>query len=209
MSLRRVPRPTRNGVGASPCSTFLTTCLAKPSPQRASDFGVVARAPSSGHRIRFHFCPNCGSTLYWEGERNPPVYAVAVGAFDRSAFPPPSDSIWEESMHPGSACPRGWSTTGRGDYRLQIKQQRRCCWPQRVAAPCCCASRFNLHMCGYGYEYPSASEGSMTVRPRHRHLVQSRSPFINRSRIDRSSSRRSALISGYVISSPLSVSRII
>jgi glutathione-dependent formaldehyde-activating enzyme len=90
MSLRRVPRPTRNGVGASPCSTFLTTCLAKPSPQRASDFGVVARAPSSGHRIRFHFCPNCGSTLYWEGERNPPVYAVAVGAFDRSAFLPPA-----------------------------------------------------------------------------------------------------------------------
>jgi hypothetical protein len=55
--------------------------------------------PISGYRIRFHFCSNCGTTLYWEGDRNPAVCGVAVGAFDISTFPPPSDSIWEESMH--------------------------------------------------------------------------------------------------------------
>jgi hypothetical protein len=66
---------------------------------------VYERDADSGYRIRFHFCPNCGSTLYWEGDRNPAVYGVAVGAFDTSAFPTPSDSIWEESMYPWLGLP--------------------------------------------------------------------------------------------------------
>jgi hypothetical protein len=63
------------------------------------DRKIYERDADSGYRIRFHFCPNCGTTLYWEGDRNSAVCGVAVGAFDTSAFPPPSDSIWEESMH--------------------------------------------------------------------------------------------------------------
>ena len=66
---------------------------------------VYERDADSGNRIRFHFCPNCGSTLYWEGDRDPAVCGVAVGAFDTSAFPPPSDSIWEESMYPWLGLP--------------------------------------------------------------------------------------------------------
>src|SRR5438105_9130693 len=62
---------------------------------------IYERDADSGYRIRFHFCPNCGSTFYWEGDRNPAVCGVAVGAFDTLAFPPPSDSIWEESMGDG------------------------------------------------------------------------------------------------------------
>jgi hypothetical protein len=61
---------------------------------------IYERDADSGYRIRFHFCPNCGTTLYWEGDRNLAVCGVAVGAFDTAAFAPPSDSIWEESMHP-------------------------------------------------------------------------------------------------------------
>ena len=60
---------------------------------------IYEREADSGNRIRFHFCPNCGSNLYWEGDRNPAVCGVAVGAFDVEAFPAPSDSIWEETMH--------------------------------------------------------------------------------------------------------------
>ena len=67
---------------------------------------VYERDGDSGFRIRFHFCPNCGSTVYWEGDRNPAVCGVAVGAFD-TAFSPPSDSIWEESMHPWLGLPEG------------------------------------------------------------------------------------------------------
>lgn len=66
---------------------------------------VFERGADSGNRIRFYFCPNCGSNLYWEGDRNPAVCGVAAGAFDVDAFPPPSDSIWEESMHPWLGLP--------------------------------------------------------------------------------------------------------
>src|ERR1700730_4625828 len=68
---------------------------------------IYERDADSGNRIRFHFCPNCGSTLYWEGDRNPAVCGVAVGAFDTTTFPPPSDSIWEQSMYPWLGLPPG------------------------------------------------------------------------------------------------------
>ena len=59
---------------------------------------VYERDADSGYRIRFHFCPECGTTLYWEGDRNPAVCGVAAGAFDEKNLPPPSDSIWEKAM---------------------------------------------------------------------------------------------------------------
>ena len=83
---------------------------------------VYERDADSGYRIRFHFCPNCGTTLYWEGDRNPAVCGVAVGAFDISTFTPPSDSIWEESMYPWLGLPPSTSTTDRADHRSQIRR---------------------------------------------------------------------------------------
>lgn len=69
------------------------------------DSKVYERSADSGFKIRFYFCPHCGSNLYWEGDRNPVVCGVAVGAFETGDFPPPSDSIWEESMHPWLGLP--------------------------------------------------------------------------------------------------------
>jgi hypothetical protein len=66
---------------------------------------IYEREADTGYRIRFYFCPNCGSTIYWEGDRNPAVCGVAVGAFEVGAFPPPSDSIFEDSMHPWLRLP--------------------------------------------------------------------------------------------------------
>src|SRR6516164_5432765 len=76
---------------------------------------IYEREADTGYRIRFHFCPRCGSTIYWEGDRNPAVCGVAVGVFEVGAFPPPSDSIWEESMHHCSGYPRTSGTTSRTD----------------------------------------------------------------------------------------------
>jgi hypothetical protein len=75
---------------------------------------IYQRDADSGSRIRFHFCPNCGSNLYWESDRNPAVCGVAVGAFDPESFPPPSDSIWEESMHRWLGLPSGAVRHERG-----------------------------------------------------------------------------------------------
>ena len=66
---------------------------------------VYRRASDSGFAVTFHFCPDCGSTVYWEPERKPELVAVAVGAFADPAFPAPSQSVWEEWRHPWVAVP--------------------------------------------------------------------------------------------------------
>ncbi|MEX0590771.1 MAG: GFA family protein [Xanthobacteraceae bacterium] len=50
----------------------------------ASDY---SRPSDSGQPVTFHFCPRCGSTVFWEPARNPDLVAVAVGAFGDPSFP--------------------------------------------------------------------------------------------------------------------------
>jgi len=57
---------------------------------------IYGRMADSGFEIRFHFCPNCGSSVFWEGDRNPTTYGTSVGAFADPHFPPPPSSGWEE-----------------------------------------------------------------------------------------------------------------
>jgi hypothetical protein len=40
---------------------------------------VYGRIADSGFEIRFHFCPNCGSSVFWEGDRSPTTCGIAVG----------------------------------------------------------------------------------------------------------------------------------
>ena len=77
------------------------------------DHKIYERDADSGFKIRFHFCPNCGSTrswhwlperagsnVFWEGDRNPNTYGITVRSFADPNFPPPTFSVWEEVMHP-------------------------------------------------------------------------------------------------------------
>lgn len=57
------------------------------------------RGSDSGHAVNFHFCPGCGSTVFWEPERKPDMIAVAVGCFGDPAFPAPTQSVYEERRH--------------------------------------------------------------------------------------------------------------
>jgi len=50
------------------------------------DNKIYARMADSGFEIRFHFCPNCGSNVYWEGDRAPRYYGIAVGSFADPGF---------------------------------------------------------------------------------------------------------------------------
>ena len=58
------------------------------------------RQSDSGHAITFHFCPNCGSTVFWEPKRKPGTIAVAVGAFADPTFSPPTQAVYAEYRHP-------------------------------------------------------------------------------------------------------------
>jgi hypothetical protein len=48
------------------------------------------RTAESGNALTFHFCPICGSTVYWEGEGFPGYVAVAIGSFADPNFPAPT-----------------------------------------------------------------------------------------------------------------------
>jgi hypothetical protein len=39
--------------------------------------------------VTYHFCPVCGSTVYWELDIAPEVLGVAAGTFADPTFPPP------------------------------------------------------------------------------------------------------------------------
>ena len=57
------------------------------------------RPSDSGHSVTFHFCPTCGSTVFWMPERKPDAVAVAVGAFADPDFAAPTKAVHSASRH--------------------------------------------------------------------------------------------------------------
>jgi hypothetical protein len=57
------------------------------------------RRSDAGRWVRFRFCSNCGSTVYWEAEAFPGRIAIAVGSFADPGFPPPTVAGWEQTRH--------------------------------------------------------------------------------------------------------------
>ena len=57
------------------------------------------RTAESGRKVRMHFCPTCGSTVYWKADASPSRIGVAVGSFADPAFAPPAISVFEQSKH--------------------------------------------------------------------------------------------------------------
>lgn len=57
------------------------------------------RAGDEGPGARFHFCPTCGATVYYEPIAMPDFVAIPVGAFADPTFPPPTVSVYGSRMH--------------------------------------------------------------------------------------------------------------
>jgi hypothetical protein len=55
---------------------------------------------ADGKEHAFHFCPDCGATVFYSDPAAPDLVAVPVGAFADPAFPPPTVSIYESRQHP-------------------------------------------------------------------------------------------------------------
>ena len=60
---------------------------------------VFERGSSSGYPVRFHFCGDCGSNVYWEPARLPDLIGVALGAFADPSFARPEQSVWTKDKH--------------------------------------------------------------------------------------------------------------
>ena len=53
------------------------------------------RTGDEGGGATFHFCPDCGSTVYYRADSQPDLVAVALGAFADPTFPSPQSSNYE------------------------------------------------------------------------------------------------------------------
>jgi hypothetical protein len=61
---------------------------------------VYARRGDSGRKVEFHFCPDCGASVFWYAEFRPDHIGVALGAFADPSMPWPAASLWEATRHP-------------------------------------------------------------------------------------------------------------
>ena len=53
----------------------------------------------------FHFCPECGSQVFYTEPSEPDLVVVSVGSFADPAFPPPVESGYESRRHPWVSLP--------------------------------------------------------------------------------------------------------
>ena len=110
-------------VEGEPVRVSICHCLAC-QRRTGSAFGEQARFPrkqvviagtsteyvrlgDEGSKIRFHFCPACGSTVYYESEGLDEFIAIPVGAFADPTFPAPVFSVYEGRMHSWVIPPEG------------------------------------------------------------------------------------------------------
>jgi hypothetical protein len=118
------------------CGQLSATCTGEPvrvsvchcydcQRRSGSVFAVQARFPAdavtisgehkvyehigdSGKAASFHFCPECGATLWYHARPHQDLFAIPVGAFADRDFPTPRFSVWEGRKH-------GWvSVAGEG-----------------------------------------------------------------------------------------------
>lgn len=73
-----------------------------------------SREAQSGRNVTFHFCPVCGTTLYWLTELMPRSWGIAVGAFRDPLFPPPQVAVWAEQKLHWVESPEWLPTKSRG-----------------------------------------------------------------------------------------------
>lgn len=65
---------------------------------------VTYRSCDSGGAT-FHFCPTCGTTVYWEIDAAPDIIGIALGTLTDPSFPAPIISAFEAYGHPWAMQP--------------------------------------------------------------------------------------------------------
>jgi hypothetical protein len=90
----RIPREQLTIEGRSSTWTF---------PMEGGEPAAFRSCDSGG--ATYHFCPECGSTVYWDISAASEVIGVAVGAFADPTFPPPMISGFEAYGHPWAMNP--------------------------------------------------------------------------------------------------------
>lgn len=85
----------------------------KASARVAGEARGWARNADSGRRIENHFCPVCGTTVYWTLELRPDHLGVPYGIFE-TPIPDPVRVIWTEEQHSWVSFPPDWPSYPKG-----------------------------------------------------------------------------------------------
>jgi hypothetical protein len=65
----------------------------------------VRYSDDEGEERRLSFCPECGSTVFYQLESLPEFVAIPVGAFADPSFPPPRVEVYASRRHPWVQMP--------------------------------------------------------------------------------------------------------
>ena len=57
------------------------------------------RGTDSGQTFTTNFCPECGTSVFWELDMRPEHIGVAAGCFADPQFPGPGRAVWDENRH--------------------------------------------------------------------------------------------------------------
>ena len=71
------------------------------------------RMAESGNKLTFHFCPICGSTVYWENEGFPGIVAIAIGNSPTRISRRQPSRCGRSRVTPGSLCRRTFRRSER------------------------------------------------------------------------------------------------
>lgn len=78
---------------------------------RFSDYARISDEADRKEHV-FHFCPDCGSQVFYTEPTEPDLIVVSVGSFADPSFPPPTESGYETRRHPWIGLP---DSIDRGD----------------------------------------------------------------------------------------------
>jgi hypothetical protein len=94
--------------------------------QIAGRFKDYSRISDEADRKKhvFHFCPDCGSQVFYTEPTDSELIVVSVGSFADPSFPPPTDSGYDSRRHPWVGlddsvfrhAPELWWETASGLY---------------------------------------------------------------------------------------------
>ena len=65
---------------------------------RFSDFARISDEEDRKEHV-FHFCPDCGSQVFYTEPTEPDLIVVSVGSFADPSFPPPTESGYDSRRH--------------------------------------------------------------------------------------------------------------
>jgi hypothetical protein len=75
---------------------------------RFNDYSRISDEADRKEHV-FHFCPECGSQVFYTEPSEPDLVVVSVGSFADPSFPPPTESGYDSRRHPWVRLPESIS----------------------------------------------------------------------------------------------------